>query len=205
LPYGQQQVPGQWGFLMGACLEIVFEPTGRVGTLPGMSQPGGAVVSASSVPAIYSPHIDVERLSVAHRLGAALLAIAVIAPLCIGSQLFPSPTGIGTHTQISGMQKCWFEARTGIPCPSCGMTTSFAYFARGNIVASFYIQPMGCVLAALSIMAFWTGMYLALTGRPVHRLLDRLPVKVIGLFFMWFGLTAWAWKIYIHITHRDGW
>jgi hypothetical protein len=85
------------------------------------------------------------------------------------------------------------------------MTTSFAYFARGNILASFYIQPMGCVLAILSIMAFWTALYMAATGRAVNHLLNRLPVKWLGLFFMWFGLTAWAWKIFIHLTHHDGW
>jgi len=184
---------------------FAFDPLNHLVILLAMSQPGGAAVSVSSVPAIYSPHIDIPRLSVAQRVGAVLVAIVVIAPMCVASRLFPSPTGIGTHTQISGLADCWFAARTGIPCPSCGMTTSWAYFARGNIVASFYIQPMGCVLAGMSIMVFWTGLYMAATGRAVHRLLDRLPVKLIVMFFMWFGLTAWAWKIYIHLSGHDGW
>ena len=170
-----------------------------------MSQPGGAVVPVSSVPAIYSPHIDVPRLSFTHRAMAAFIGAAALVPLCIAARLIPSPTGIGTHTQIPGLQQCWFEARTGIPCPSCGMTTSFAYFARGNIVASFYVQPMGCVLAMLSVMVFWSGLYLAFSGRAVHRLMHQLPVKWMGFFLVWFGLAAWAWKIFIHVSHRDGW
>jgi hypothetical protein len=184
---------------------IAIEPPGRGGTLPPMSQPGGAMAPASSVPAIYSPHIDVPRLRFTQRAAAGLLALAALAPLCVASRLIPSRTGIGTHTQIPGLQACWFEARTGIPCFSCGMTTSFAYFSRGNIAASFYIQPMGCVLALLSIAAFWSALYVACSVRAAHRLLDYLPVKSIGFFLFWFGLAAWAWKIYIHITHRDGW
>jgi hypothetical protein len=170
-----------------------------------MSQPGGSVVPVSSVPPIYSPHIDVPRLNIVQRVVAAIIGIVTLMPLCVASRLTPNPNGVGTHTQIRGLTACPFEARYGIPCPSCGMTTSFAYFSRGNIVASFYIQPMGCVLAALSIMVFWFCLYLAISGRAVHRQFDRLPMNLLGFYFISFGLGAWAWKIIIHITHHDGW
>src|SRR5436190_1772061 len=36
-----------------------------------------------------------------------------------------------THTQL-GLPPCQFKAVTGIACPSCGMTTSFALLMRGD-------------------------------------------------------------------------
>ena len=46
---------------------------------------------------------------------------------------------------------------------------------------------------------------LAVSGRPAHRLLNYLP----GRYYLWplliFGVLAWVWKIFIHVTGRDGW
>ncbi len=85
------------------------------------------------------------------------------------------------------------------------MTTSFAWFVRGNIPASFYVQPMGAVLALLAAMTFWAAACIALTGRPFHRLLSlvRFPYYLVPLFAGF--VIGWAWKIYIHLHHADGW
>src|ERR1051325_12205569 len=96
-------------------------------------------------------------------------------------------------------------APAGRPCPSCGMTTSFAWFARGNIVASLYVQPMGTILATLSAAAVWVGLYIGVTGKSVHRLgrqIRWMPI-ILTLMFLW--LAAWGWKIGIHVRHLDGW
>jgi hypothetical protein len=85
------------------------------------------------------------------------------------------------------------------------MTTSFAHFVRGQILASLWVQPMATVLALLTTMAFWTGLYITISGRPAHRLLNLIPPR----YYLWpllvFGVLAWAWKIWIHVTGRDGW
>jgi hypothetical protein len=85
------------------------------------------------------------------------------------------------------------------------MTTSFAYFSRGNLLASLYVQPMGMVLAALTVAAFWTSLYIALTGRPALRLLQLIPAGYYFLPLMFFGIAAWGWKIFIHLHGIDGW
>jgi hypothetical protein len=85
------------------------------------------------------------------------------------------------------------------------MTTSFAWFARGNLAASFYIQPMGCVLAILCAAGFWIGLYIAMTGRPAHRLLKRFNQTPLLIGLALFGLAAWGWKIFIHLHGLDGW
>lgn len=157
-----------------------------------------------TVPAIHSPRFDHPRLSILERLLAAVIAMGCLTVLCIARLLTPSPEGVATHTELH-LEPCAFLERTGIPCPSCGMTTSFAWFSRGNLAASFYVQPMGCVLAVLCAAGFWIALYIAVTGRPAHRLLRRFPMfkAVVGLII--FAALAWGWKIFIHLHGIDGW
>ena len=123
----------------------------------------------AEVPFIYSPRIERVTLSKAGRVGALLISFGCLTLLLTALHLQPSPTGTGTHTAL-GLADCAFLKSTGIPCPSCGMTTSFSWFARGNLLASFYIQPMGTVLAVIAVIAFWSGLYVAVSGRAAHRL-----------------------------------
>lgn len=156
------------------------------------------------IPAIYSPRLAKTVVSPAGRLLALLLSLSCLGLLATAAQLPPSPTGMGTHTQL-GLAECQFAQRTGIPCPTCGMTTSFAWFIRGNLAASFYVQPMGALLAVLTAGAFWAGLYVALTGRPIHRLIRFLPGRYYVALLLSWALLAWAWKILIHLSGIDGW
>lgn len=136
---------------------------------------------------------------------AAGLASGCLAILLIGAKLHPNgEKGISTHTEL-GLAACQFEKRTGLPCPSCGFTTSVTYFAHGNVLASIYIQPMGFVIALFASATVWIGFYIALTGKPVHRLLERLPGKAWLLGLLSIAVVAWAWKIWIHLTLHDHW
>ena len=84
-----------------------------------------------------------------------------LAILLLAAYLRPSPSGMGTHQQGLGLPACNFLRTTGLPCPSCGMTTSFAWFAKGNLLASAYVQPMGTILALLAAACVWGGFYIA--------------------------------------------
>jgi Protein of unknown function (DUF2752) len=155
-------------------------------------------------PLIYSRSQPPCRLAWPQRLAAIAIALAGLVPLVIASTVNPNPTGIGTHTRI-GLNNCTLIDRTGIPCFSCGMTTSFAHFVRLNLPASLYVQPMGTTVALAATFAFWAGLYIAVTGRPAHRLLRLIPTRYyLTLLFTW-GTLAWIWKIAIHLTGRDGW
>src|SRR5688572_19022952 len=108
-----------------------------------------SVVQPTLAPApllIYTRIGEPSRLRLGARLFAAAIAIACLTVLLIAVRLSPSPTGMATHTTM-GFSECEFLRRTGLPCPTCGMTTSFAWFVRGNVAASFFVQPMGFVLA----------------------------------------------------------
>ena len=96
------------------------------------------------------PSQDRQRLG---RLSRGLLVVAAVllaGVLGLSRGLTPDPRGYGTHTQL-GLRPCAFATLTGRLCPTCGMTTAFAWFVRGRIDRSWRANPAGCLLAMLSI------------------------------------------------------
>ena len=147
---------------------------------------------------------DATRIPWWGRLIASLVSLGCLSLLVIAARLTPSPDGLGTHQQMH-LQECGFLQRTGLPCPSCGMTTSFAWFVRGNIAASLYVQPMGTILAILCGMTVWGAGYVAAVGRPLYRLVAAIPARYHALPLLVLALIAWAWKMFIHLHGIDGW
>jgi hypothetical protein len=157
-----------------------------------------------TVPRIYAISPVVQRLPIAHRLVALGVSLACIAVLITAVMIRPNHGGVETHRQL-GLAECQFLRTSGIPCPSCGMTTSFAWFVRGNLAASLYVQPMGTLLAAGAGLTFWAALYIAATGKPVHRLMRGLPGSYVVVTTMALAIAAWGWKIFIHVRGIDGW
>ena len=147
---------------------------------------------------------SVDRLARGPRILALCIAVGCLSVLLVAARLPPSPSGIGSH-QALGLNSCQFLETTGLPCPSCGFTTSFAWFARGNPLASLYVQPMGFALAFIAASCVWAGFYVAATGRPAYRLLRLLPARYYLLPLLALGVLAWGWKALIHLNGIDGW
>src|SRR5580693_7081923 len=161
-------------------------------------------MSYTAVPPIFSPRLERADVRPLGRLVALLISLGCLTLMIVAARLTPSPTGMGTHTQL-GLDQCQFALRTGLPCPSCGMTTSYAWFARGNFPASSYVQPMGALLALATIVTFWAALYVAVTGRSIYRLIALGPSRYYVPLFMALAVAAWAWKIFIHLHGIDGW
>jgi hypothetical protein len=161
------------------------------------------VVIDSAAPAIYVGR-QWPELKKLHRFVAALVAVGCVGVLIRAATLVPSPSGVGTHSEM-GLAACAFYERTGVPCPGCGMTTSFAWFARGNVAASFYVQPLGFLLAVVTAVCAVGGAYVAITGRALYRLLRIVPSRYYLLPSLLFATAAWGWKIYLQLGHHDGW
>jgi len=92
-----------------------------------------------------------ERISRFTRLVLLLMAAGFVAVFVIALTLRPyrddgSPREMATHTQL-GLPECNFVAMTGKPCPTCGMTTSFAHLVRGNVWSSMKANWVGTLLA----------------------------------------------------------
>ncbi|MEA2734980.1 MAG: hypothetical protein QOE14_1431 [Humisphaera sp.] len=160
--------------------------------------------TADSVPIIFTPPVEPQQVGLGGRLVALIVSLAVLAVLVTGLLLKPSPDGMGTHRQM-GFQRCEFLRTTGLPCPSCGMTTSFSWFAKGHWLASLYTQPAGFALALACGAIFWAGLYIFITGSPLHRLARQVPGIYSVPIILGFFIAAWGWKIFIHLKGIDGW
>jgi hypothetical protein len=130
----------------------------------------------------------------ARRIIAAAVAIVCAGVLGVASWLTPSPSGLGTHRQFHLPDCTWITAMN-LPCPTCGMTTSFAHAADGNVAAALRAQPLGLLLALATAMTMLVGVHVAVTGSRLHRPLMRL----LGARAAWglaiAVLAAWAFKV----------
>ena len=118
------------------------------------------------------------------------------ALLVVAAWLSPSEEGHGTHTQL-GLPPCGWVVGMGMPCPSCGMTTSFAHAADGDFIGSFRAQPAGAFLAIISAMIFVISGWVLLTGSAIGAFwFDRLGKRFLVLSVLIF-LSAWVYKILV--------
>jgi hypothetical protein len=165
------------------------------------SYPASSPELPAAVPLIYTRSEPAVPMSVVQRILSAVIGGACLSVLITGAWLRPDPRGYGTHRQL-GLAACAFQERTGLPCPSCGFTTAFSNFAHGRLIASFAAQPMGAVLAILTAMTVWVAFYVAITGRPVHRLLRLLPSRYYLMPLLVFPMLAWGWKVAMVLGSR---
>lgn len=125
---------------------------------------------------------------------AALLAVAVLSLSFI---LTPDPAGVGTHKKL-GLPDCTMLRFTGIPCPFCGMTTSYTHFAHGDPVASFKTQPAGSLFFLLTIVgAVLFGRRAILRHRESPDDLLRSMPGYVWWLLLAIVLAAWIYKIVV--------
>jgi hypothetical protein len=97
-----------------------------------------------------------------------------------------------THRQL-GLPECSFKWLTGKPCPSCGMTTSFALFVRGDVVNSLRANFAGTILATVCLIAIPWALASALRSRyywikSLEWLIPRFMVIFFGTMLVRWGL-----------------
>ena len=155
----------------------------------------------SDVPLIYNHNRPLPRIGWGGRLIAAAMALGSLAVLVLASQLNPNPAGVETHRQL-GLPPCGLLQVSGVPCMTCGMTTSFAHLTHGQIWQSIVVQPGGTVLAFVAAIIVWAGGYVALTGRPSTRLLNMIPWTRLLFGLLGVVLIAWVYKIIVVVNAR---
>jgi hypothetical protein len=106
------------------------------------------------------------RLSPRPRLLAGLAALVLIAPAALAARLEPDGRGWGTHEQI-GWARCWVQQHWGRPCPTCGMTTAWAYAVRGDALAAVDANAGGATLLVATLVAAGWLAIAAVTGRLI--------------------------------------
>jgi hypothetical protein len=132
------------------------------------------------------------RLGKALRLALLAAAAGIGGVFATAAALRPDPNGHGTHTQL-GLPSCSYLRLTGERCPTCGMTTAFAWTVRGRPDRAWQANPAGALLAvACPAVMLWLTLCAA-SGRPRWgaRSIDG-PLMAILVAAVAVGLGAWT-------------
>jgi Protein of unknown function (DUF2752) len=146
-----------------------------------------------------APDGSVERLGRSTRALLAAFALGLVAVFVVARGLTPDPRGFGTHTQL-GLWPCAFKATTGRPCPTCGMTTSFAWFARVELARSWGANPAGVPLASTCLILIpWL---LLASARATPWPFRTLENPLVGLSVAVVALTLISWTVRMTLGGR---
>jgi hypothetical protein len=136
-------------------------------------------------------------------LGVALGLVGVFA---IAWWLDPygcdgSPLLMETHRQL-GLPPCTFKEITGLPCPSCGMTTSFALLVRGDLGNSLRANAVGTLLAGLCLLLVPWCLASAARGRTLFVRSVEKAVTLTVLAFLGLMLLRWVLVVGLAWAHK---
>ena len=133
------------------------------------------------------------------RLVGLALSVPSLAVLVTARNLSPDPSGVGTHKQL-GLGGCSILLTTGVPCPMCGMTTTFSHMAHFEPLEALCNQPFGVFLFLLTVVCLYIGVAELLQPRDrparVWKQLQRRELlwatSLIGGM-----LLGWLYKIWL--------
>ncbi|MBT3217869.1 MAG: DUF2752 domain-containing protein [Proteobacteria bacterium] len=89
-------------------------------------------------------------------------------------------------------EECGFKSITGRPCPQCGMTRSFVWAARLNLIKAFWYSPPGFALFVWVELSAIVGAIRLLTRNP-KRLTPPWKLLVSWTLFWMIGLYFLTW------------
>lgn len=129
---------------------------------------------------------------------ASVLAVAAILNPYLNDAGEALPPGehraMGTHQQM-GLPSCHFLVMSGLPCPSCGMTTSFALLMHGDPIGSWRVNGVGTFMALYCLLSIPLALFGAIAGRlPVVHSLEWWALASIGGFLPLL-LVRWLWVV----------
>jgi hypothetical protein len=130
------------------------------------------------------------------RYGLVLVALSILLVFCVAFYLNPYQGGHvwqqETHTQL-GLPECNFYRLTRLPCPSCGMSTSFALLVRGDLWNSLCANAVGTLLAAFLLVLLPWSILCAVRGRLY--LVRSVEPTVFRLLLAFVTLMLLRWVI----------
>jgi len=103
-----------------------------------------------------------------------------------------------THLQLR-LPPCTFRVLTGVPCPSCGLTTSFALLMHGDLVNSLRANAVGTLLALFGLAVIPWGVASVLRRRPLFiDSLERAATWMVVVFVTllltrWLAVVGLSW------------
>jgi hypothetical protein len=128
------------------------------------------------------------------RLYALILAGIALGILFAAVRIAPSRDHLGTHRQL-GLPPCGFLATTGFPCPTCGMTTAFAFLIRGQLGEALRSSVFGSALAVATAVAALIALNCAAVGRYPNLNWYRIDAVKLVYALALFLVLSWGFRI----------
>ncbi|MCH7688595.1 MAG: DUF2752 domain-containing protein [Planctomycetes bacterium] len=119
-------------------------------------------------------------------------SLCLLGGFAVAAGLEPDPRGYGTHQSL-GLPPCTIRVMFGLPCPSCGMTTSFSNFIRGQFIGAAQANSAGLLLAvicALQIPWCWVSIYQGRLWR-----VSRPEVGLVWMLLILCGVSLLQWTL----------
>lgn len=139
--------------------------------------------------------MDDERTAAhLHRLLWLVIGGAAAAVLVTARALAPDPSGMGTHEQL-GLPPCGFLYLTRLPCPTCGLTTSFAHMARLSLTSAFEAHALGPPLFALTAVTVPLAAIGCARASSPLAVINRLRVGRLAAIIAAAAVVAWLVRL----------
>lgn len=124
----------------------------------------------------------------------ALLVLGLGCIFALAAWLKPDASGIGTHTEL-GLPPCGFYVVFHKPCPSCGMTTAFAWMMHGHPGRALRAQPAGVAVFLASAALFLYLPWAWWRRRPPVQILETRGFLPVVLTLIALILVVWAVRV----------
>jgi hypothetical protein len=135
------------------------------------------------------------RIGRTGRVLLGLWCLFLVAGFSTAAMLSPDPRGFGTHQRL-GLPPCTIRVLSGVRCPTCGMTTSFANFVRGRFAASARANAAGfCLAWVCAVQLPWCVVSLRRGKLWGVEQPDRWLLSILGglLALSLLQWAAWMW------------
>ena len=133
------------------------------------------------------------------RMTSAVLFLGATSVLLLALWLSPDPSGVGTHTQL-GLKPCIVMSMLDLPCPMCGMTTTFSLMADLRPLDAFLNQPFGVLLFMITVtVAAVSGLEIVYPKKRWNVIVGMVESRkrwLVGVFSLGF-FGGWLYKIAI--------
>ena len=139
---------------------------------------------------LINPKSLLRRATRQRRIAAAVIFAAVATFFSIFAVAARNNTDMGRW-----LGYCGIKQRTGLPCPTCGMTSATLAFASGHIGQAFYIQPAWALVCSVmviaAILAFITAVF-AIDFRFIDAFFSKLKLRYIIAALIIILVAGWA-------------
>lgn len=158
-----------------------------------------AQITGEKVPGTQEQEHEARHISRQDRV----IVLAVVTCVIVASWwLSPDEKGFGTHRQLL-MLPCIFQAATHLPCPLCGLTTSFALMADGRVSDAFEVHIAGpLAFLAMTLYGLIAGISLVPSQYWARYLIDVAGTPRSVMWIFWLFLAVWPVNVYLFIIRH---